>query len=350
MKLKDFYDQLDRTPGVGPFRVRQLLDAGLSVKQIAAKHAKPKEELESAPFLTPACDGYPVAFSQLTAPPLRLFHRGHPIQTLSRPIVGVVGSRRASQFGLNWARKVGTALARNGASVCSGLAIGIDGAAHRGALDECERNPHAGKPVAILGHGWNFLHPPENKKLYQELVDKGTVLTEFPPHQSPAKWTFPARNRLIAALSDHLVVVEAGPKSGSLITARLAGEVGRPVWAVPNAPGRLNSKGVLELLRDGVKTIWDLEEFVESVAPTRRREQEPKLTTLEPRKQMIVELLAESEGEVDCLYNQTNFSPTELAYELTELEIDGLVRRTWDGRWEVLCWDLLGHLNQQVRD
>lgn len=346
MSLRDFYDQLARTPGVGPQRVATLMKAGLTIQQITTRHAQPRPEDHGQPFLTPACADYPVAFHQLSDPPLRLFCRGVKLDLLSRPIVGVVGSRRASRFALSWAQRLGSALARNGASVCSGLALGIDGAVHRGVLEEMKRNPQAAKPVAVLGHGWNFTHPSENRSLFDELKHVGLLLTEYPPDQAPTRWTFPARNRLIAALSDHVVVVEAGQKSGSLHTARFAEELGRKVWAVPTTPGRANSKGVLALLRDGANAIYDLEEFVEEIVPTRRRDLECRdLKRLEPKKRQLLELLVESEGEVDILYQQTNYSPVELAYQLTELEIDGLLRRTLDGRWEPLCWDLLSHLS-----
>jgi DNA processing protein len=269
-------------------------------------------------------------------------------------IVGVVGSRKASSFGLSFARRLGATLARKNASVCSGLALGIDGAVHRGVLEEIARNPKAAPPVGVLGHGWGAIHPPSHEELAKEVERTGSLLTEYQPGAPPTRWTFPARNRIIAALSDHVVVVEAGSRSGSLYTAEFAEQLGRTVWIVPNAPGRPNSAGVLGLWKAGAQTIIDLDEFAETVAPSKvenERSSEalpPSLNSPENRE--ILAHLARCDGSLDDICESEKWTPTELACRVTELELDGVVRRMIDGRWTILRWDLAGHLSQEVTD
>lgn len=346
MTLKNFYERLARTPGLSPLKVARLEEAGLSVEEIARRYARPEGPKSLGDFLTPACTEYPEKLRHLKDPPLRLFYRGLTPSRLSSTVVGIVGSRKASSFGLNLARRLGQILSRKGATVCSGLAKGIDGAAHSGVIQQLARDPEGAPPLAVLGHGFGHLHPIEHLELADKVARQGSLVTEYPPHFAPTKWSFPARNRLIAALSDHLVVVEAGSRSGTLYTAEFADQLGRTLWIVPMAPGRPNSEGVHRLWKSGAEVIHDLEEFAEQVVPSARPGSRPdrRAPKLCATKREILRVLARSEGCTEPLCRSSELSPVELACHLTELELDGLVKRELDGGWQLLCWDLLGEL------
>lgn len=191
-------------------------------------------------------------------PPLdEVFWRGgFPVE----PAVAVVGSRRATAYGLSVARDIGRFLGAWGVNVVSGLAAGIDGAAHRGALDV------GGFTTAVLGSGIDVWYPARNRGLGEEILAAGgAVLSEFPPGTPPAAWRFPARNRIIAGMVGAVVVVEAADRSGALITARMALEMGKDVYAVPGDIDRETSLGCNRLIRDGahpIDTIEVLEELL----------------------------------------------------------------------------------------
>lgn len=345
MKDRLIYDELARTPRLSARKVARLLDSGHSLEQIRFRFARPVGRTPTADFLTPACPSYPEKVRQLYDPPLTLFRRGLDFGELSEQVVGVVGSRKATKFGQQWARRLGASLARRGVSVCSGLAQGIDGACHRGVLDELNRNPEAAKPIGVLGHGWGRIHPMEHYELARQIEKRGMLVTEYPPGFPPARWTFPARNRIIAALCEHVVVVEAGKKSGSLHTAEFALELGRTVWILPNTPGRPNSEGVMGLWRSGAEVILDLEEFVNEVAPRPATKTRPQEDPLSPETADILRLLAQCEGVTADFCRASKLGPNELAYRLAEMEIEGLIRRDLDGSWAILRWDLVKELD-----
>ncbi len=263
---------------------------------------------------------------------------------ISPPRVAVVGSRRASSYGVSWAKRLGAALAAQGVSVCSGLALGIDAAAHLGALKALEGDERAGLPVAVLGHGWEHVYPEENRDLRARMDERGVVLSEYPPGHPPSRFTFPERNRIIAGLCQTVVVVEASQRSGSLHTARFAIEAGRDVWVVPNRPGTPNSAGVLGLLRDGANPMFDIGEFVGQLVEELRithpsSESSQELTPLQ--RALLTALAQDDDAPVSWLCQQLGLSPRQIASGLGQLEMLGMIARRFDGGWEVLRWDLL---------
>lgn len=347
MNLKYLYDELARTPNLSPRKVQRLIESGLSLSQIRSRHHSPKGKAPTASFLTPACDQYPAQLAHLADPPLRLFHRGLPLDSIRGPIVAIVGSRKATRHGLGISKELGKCLAQRGVSVCSGLALGIDGACHRAVVDEIEFSGVSAPPIAVLGHGWGTLHPREHHALAQRVESHGILLTEYPPGTPATRYTFPARNRIIAALARHVVIVEAGARSGSLHTARYADQLGRTLWVVPNGLGRVNSEGVLNLIKGGVEVISSIPEFLEEVAPSKCAAPNPKtLPVMEPEERELLFALARSDGSVDQFCDSTSWSANELAYRLTSLELAGLVRRAPGGTWDVLCGELLGQLEE----
>lgn len=202
--------------------------------------------------------GYPAQLEEIADPPDRLWVRGTLPAT---PAVAIVGTRRATRYGLSLAREMGRAVALAGWVVVSGLARGVDGAAHRGCLDG------GGAGIAVLGCGIDIWYPPEHQRLGEELVaGEGAVVSEYPPGTRPEPWRFPARNRIISGLSAAVVVVEAAEKGGALITARLAAEQGRDVFAVPGDVHRETSLGTNLLIRDGAIPVLGAADLVEALS------------------------------------------------------------------------------------
>jgi DNA processing protein len=201
--------------------------------------------------------GYPSRLALLPDPPSRLYARG---QIPTAPMVAIVGSREAD----SWARRLASALAAElaaqGLVVISGGARGIDTAAHQGALDG------GGSTVAVIGSGFGHLYPEGNRPLFERIAARGAVLSEFEADTPPARWTFPRRNRLVAALSSAVVVAQAADRSGALITARIARELGLPVGAVPGAAGDPRSRGCNQLIRTGAAVVEGLADVLALLA------------------------------------------------------------------------------------
>lgn len=209
-------------------------------------------------ILTPVDEEYPERLKEIPDPPPALFLDGALPGGAS---VALVGSRKASATGIETARGLGAALGERGVCVVSGLALGVDAAAHEGALE-------AGGPVVgVLGCGIDVVYPISNRSLFDRVRKNGAIVSEHYLGEAPLAWRFPARNRIIAGLSDAVVVVEAGERSGALITARHALDSGRDVWAVPGPPGVPECRGSNQLLADGAAVLWDLPEFVAAYSP-----------------------------------------------------------------------------------
>lgn len=208
--------------------------------------------------VTPIDAGYPEKLREMPDPPPALFVGG---ELPGGPAVAVVGSRKATVTGLETARHLGRALGRKGVCVVSGLALGVDAAAHEGSL------AGGGPTVGVLGCGIDVVYPKRNRGLFGRVRRSGAIVSEYYLEEAPLAWRFPARNRIIAGLADVLVVVEAPEKSGALITARHALDAGRDVWAVPGPAGVPECRGSNRLLADGAGVLWDVDEFVEAVVP-----------------------------------------------------------------------------------
>jgi len=208
--------------------------------------------------------GYPANLREITTPPERLYVRGG-FEERDALAIAIVGSRMATSYGLAVAERLAADLAARGVTVVSGLARGIDSAAHRGALRA------GGRTIAVLGSGVDVIYPPENRRLAAEIESRGAVVSQFEPGTRPLSGHFPARNRVIAGLALGVVVVEAAEKSGSLITAGLAGDLGREVMAVPGLLTSAQSVGAHRLIQDGAALIQGWEDVV-SLLPLRWRD------------------------------------------------------------------------------
>ena len=214
----------------------------------------------SVDILLEGRDGYPALLSRIDDPPGLLFVRGTllPQDALS---VAIVGARHATAYGLKVAEQLGASLARAGYTVVSGLARGIDAAAHRGAIQA------GGRTIAVLGSGVLNVYPPEHADLAREVINSGSLISELPPLTAPNVGTFPQRNRIVSGLSLGVVVVQAADRSGALITARLATEQGREVFAVPGPIDCRMSRGCHGLIRDGAKLVESVDDILEEFGP-----------------------------------------------------------------------------------
>lgn len=274
---------------------------------------------------------WPAMFEVLPLPPLVLWASGRT-ELLGTPAAAVVGSRRMSTYGARVATELAAGLARLGVTIVSGMARGIDAAAHEAALEA------DGGSVAVWGTGYDVVYPREHRRLAERLQAGGLVLTEFPPGTAPLAPHFPRRNRIIAALSDAVVVVEASLKSGSLLTAGVALELGRPVLAVPGRVGDPGSEGVLELIHDGAGLARHAADVVAALGPGRRpdgtgwRVIEPDdpldrcASSLDADARRVFGLLpVDEERHVDMLIEQSGESPAVILTALFALQLAGLV-------------------------
>ena len=270
----------------------------------------------------------PELLRQIHDPPPTLFLRGGAdVEVLWRPAVAIVGARACSTYGAQVARMLGRELAASGLVVVSGLARGVDGEAHRGALDA------GGVTVAVLGCGIDRDYPAAHTELARRICERGLVLSEYEPGVEPAPWRFPARNRIIAGLTAATVIVEARERSGALITADFALEDGREVFAVPGEITSMLSTGTNRLLRQGATPLTSTEDVLElfGLSPA----QGPQAPTLSVAAAKVLERLAEGAVSADELARATELEPGPLAAGLAELELAGLVAEA-EGRYRVV--------------
>jgi len=208
---------------------------------------------------------YPTNLRYVYQPPATIYLEGNIIAQ-DQIAIAIVGSRRATDYGLRNAERLGFELAAKGITIISGLARGVDSAAHRGALKA------KGRTIAVLGSGLNKIYPPENKKLAQEVAQNGALISEFTPDTPPHRLNFPRRNRIISGLSLGVVVVEAAKRSGALITANFALEQGREVFALPGKVDSFTSGGVHDLIKEGAKLIESTEDIIEELEPLKSQQ------------------------------------------------------------------------------
>jgi DNA processing protein len=281
---------------------------------------------------------YPPNLLAIYDRPAFLYVLGH-LENDDIPIA-VVGSRHASTYGKYTTDRISRELAMRGITIVSGMARGIDSCAHRGALAA------QGRTIAVLGSGLDVIYPPENNKLFNDIAQNGAVVSEFPLGTQPLPYHFPARNRIISGLSYGVVVVEAGEKSGSLITARLAMEQGREVFAIPGTIDSSSSRGTNSLIKQGAKLIENIEDILEDILPQLERSSSPpthrkydiiipttasetkterNAESLRPVDQKILSALSGRKMHVDDIISDTGLSPADVLSALITLELKGIV-------------------------
>lgn len=302
--------------------------AGSIIEQL--QKIKIDEELKSIEennikIVTILDEEYSKSLKEIYDPSIVLYVKGE-LPKQNDLSVAIVGSRRASFYGLSTAEKLGMQLAQLGIVVVSGLARGIDTSAHKGALKA------GGKTIAVLGSGLGNIYPSENKKLAEEISKNGAVVSEFPFNSSPLAFNFPRRNRIISGLSQGVVIVEAAKRSGALITANCALEQGREVFAVPGKLDSLTSSGTNKLIKQGAKLVQGIEDIIEELnikVETKRESQdagEPKGIELVSSEKILYDLISSDPVHIDNLVGKSGVSSSEAAKVLLNLQLKHLVK------------------------
>ncbi|QII83472.1 DNA-protecting protein DprA [Bordetella hinzii] len=283
-------------------------------------------------ILTLADPAYPQSLLSITDPPVLLYVKGRP-ELLNRPTLAVVGARNATPMGTQNARAFARHLAAHGWCVASGLALGIDAAAHEGAL---AAGPGGGGTVAVLGTGVDRVYPAGNRRLAHAIAAGGALVSEFALGTGAQAHHFPQRNRLVAGLSRGVLVVEAARQSGSLITARLAGEGGREVFAIPGSIHSPLSRGCHALIRQGAKLVETAQDITDELGSPQRPPRPPAAAPAAPPQSAALDALGYDPQHLDALTAGSGIDAATLAAQLTELEIEGWVARLDDGRYQRL--------------
>ncbi len=303
-------------PGAGPAAAAALQEA--PPEREARAHLR-RVERAGLSVVALGAPEYPPRLAEIHDPPLLLYVRGVPGP--EDEAVAVVGARRASVYGRAVAERLGGGLARAGVTVVSGLARGADAAAHRGALSA------GGRTVAVLGCGLDRVYPPEHEALAREVAGSGALLSEFPPGVPPLAHHFPMRNRIIAGLSRAVVVVESRLRSGSLITANLAGEAGKPVFAVPGSVDSELSRGPHALIRDGAALVEGPDQLLVDLGYRPLESLSAAPPPEDPLQRRILEALPETEAVgLEALLRGLSVPAPPVLAALLGLELGGFIR------------------------
>jgi len=360
MDNRDHLIALNAVPGLGPQRIQKLLEHFGSLEKIFKANG---QDFSACTFLPPQVsnalkqfsvdkfliqehellkkhkmtvisfsdEAYPKLLKEIADPPVVLYVKGLPA-LFKESAVAIVGCRRASVYGITTAEKLAQDLCDYNIVVVSGLARGIDTAAHRGAIKV------RGKTIAVLGNGLASVYPPENKKLFDSIAEQGLLVSEFPMAATPQPFHFPRRNRIISGLSLGIVVVEAAKKSGALITADLAIEQGREVFAVPGKVDSASSQGVHGLIKQGAKLVTCIDDIMEELPLALRVKKETQeiskekgdtLTreSLSQEEKDILKLLSSAPVDVDSLCQQAGLPISRIFSALLKLELSGFVKQ-----------------------
>ncbi len=341
--------QLSRTERIGPITFANLLrrygtatkalaelpglakaGGGRSFKlysRTAAEEEITRAENLGAAFVAAGEAGYPPYLRHIADAPPLLCIRGRR-EVAARDAVAIVGARNASANGMRFTRTLARQIAEAGFAIASGLARGIDTAAHEASVGTAT--------IAVMAGGVDHIYPPENERLYGEIAAKGLVVSEMPPGYVPRAEHFPRRNRIISGIAKAVIVVEAAMRSGSLITARFAGEQGRDVFAVPGSPLDPRCEGTNRLIRDGAQIVTSIDDVLEALQATAP----PQVSVLSDpsppvamdgigasERHRVLTALSHTETPVDDIIRECGLAPEQVAAVLLELEIAGRVLR-----------------------
>ena len=362
MTSKEAFLALNLLPGIGPIRVRRLLEAFSQPQDILSTSEKDLQQIpgigremarsirdwenlvdlaeeqrrmadHGITTITLEDSHYPPALREIHDPPFLLYVKGQ-IEPCDAAAVGVVGSRRMTHYGREQARKLSFQLARAGFTIISGLARGIDTAAHEAALAA------EGRTIAVLGSGIGNIYPAENDVLANRIAENGAVISEFPVLYVPDKQSFPLRNRIVSGMSEGLLVIEAPGRSGSLITANQALEQGRTVFAVPGPIDRPTSEGCNRLIRQGATLVTTARDVIDDLstglnslnlgfaAPEHPSEKaSPTLESLDNQQARILKELEKGEQTIDTISEAISVPAGAVSASLLQLEMKSLVKQ-----------------------
>lgn len=347
--------RLSLLPGLGDASLRRLLFAFGSPEQILRAGPGALSKVVPARLAREICEGgasaglttvadwlddaanslvtladarYPKALLHIPDPPPLLYVKGR-VDLLSQPALAIVGSRNATPQGVATAESFAKALSDSGLTIVSGLALGIDAAAHRGGLAGHARS------IAVLGTGLDVVYPARNRALAHQLAAEGALISELPLGTPAIGTNFPRRNRLISGLARGCLVVEAAPHSGSLITARLANDQGREVFAIPGSIHSPLAKGCHQLIKQGAKLVESAQDVLEELGmPAPGTEPARIAQRLDASTQALLEVLGSDPCDIDTLCTRSGLAPDAVSCLLTQLEIDGLVAGLPGGKYQ----------------
>lgn len=350
MDERAYWIAFNRVPGVGPARLTALMElcgniaaawkapiqtlqaAGLDRRSIenvltARQQLDPEAELDkviSRGYGVYCWNdrGYPVNLSKVQQPPPVLFVRGQ-LEEQDELAVAVVGTRQVSSYGREVARELGTELARHGVTVVSGLALGVDTVAHQAVLEA------GGRTIAVLGSGVDQIYPARNRRLALQVIEQGALVSEYPLGTKPEASNFPPRNRIISGFSLAVIVVEAGKRSGALITASFAAEQARDVYAVPGSILSPGSAGCNRLIQDGAIPVTSVEDLLEhlQLANTVAHQEARVTVPASPEEEIVLQHISTEPRHMNDIVRAAPLATSEVCSLLAMMELRGLVRQ-----------------------
>ncbi|VEP12926.1 Protein Smf [Hyella patelloides LEGE 07179] len=335
--------ELEKVEGLGSKIITQIVNqkATINPQQLLEKH------LQNNPhFWTPADQEYPRLLLEIPSPPPILYYRGTVELTEnlgSKPAIAIVGTRYPTKYGRDWTRKISQTLTKEGFTIVSGMAAGIDAEAHSACLAA------RGRTIAVLGTGVDTIYPHSNSQLYHSIQQQGLILSEYPAGTKPDRKNFPSRNRIIAGLSRAVLIMEAPQRSGALITARYANEFCRDVYVLPGSLNNPQSIGCLNLLNRGAHVILGENELLEMLeimpkldinpqpeaAKNLSQPEKPPLSDLEPKLAQIIQAINDDSSSLDAIAQKTNLDTGTLLASLSQLELMGLISQLPGMRYQV---------------
>ncbi len=338
-QLVDYFGDVQRA-WFAPFEV--LRETGLSEK-ICRRIVEVRGELNLESYinriqslgiqiLIRSDADYPRYLKEIAQPPPVLYVRGD-LQVEDDWSVAIVGTRRVTHYGSQIAERFAKRLAEHNITVVSGLARGVDGIAHQAALNA------GGRTLAVLGCGVDIIYPPEHRKLAEQIICHGAVISDYPPGTPPESTNFPPRNRIISGLSRAVIVIEAGVKSGALITADFAADQGRDVYAVPGNINSIQSKGTNKLIQNGAKPIIDIGDLLTDLEVELIQEHQEfrRITPENQSERILYEVINEAPLHIDEIIYQSSLPVTEVTAVLTVMELKGMVKHIGGMKYVKIC-------------
>lgn len=316
---------LQAVPGIGPKLAAAIIETSRTIGVTVEINLAKEKNVHIIPYTD---DRYPEYLKAIYDPPLVLYVRGNLLKT-DAVALAVVGARRCTYYGLAQAERFSRLLAQKGFCIVSGMARGIDAAAHRGAISS------DGRTIAVLGCGLGTIYPRENIELAEQIARHGAIVSELPMNTPPDFRNFPSRNRLISGLSLGVIVVESSLNSGSLITAQWALEQGKEVFAIPGNIDNLYSRGTHKLIKEGAKLVEDITDILQELGPVAeslntsdtQTTTDPRSLSLNSHEKKIFALLSSSPKDIDEIIQLAGLPPSAVTSTLMILEIKRLVKQ-----------------------
>ena len=317
--------ELEAVPGIGPKLANAILEESRNIDIAAEINLAKEKNVQIIPYTS---DQYPKNLKTIYDPPLILYVKGNILET-DILAMAIVGARRCTYYGLSQAERFSKLLAQTGFCIVSGMARGIDAAAHRGAISS------KGRTIAVLGCGLGVIYPRENIELAEQIAQHGAIVSELPMNTPPDFRNFPPRNRIISGLSLGVLVVESTLNSGSLITARWALEQGKEVFAIPGNIDNIYSRGTHKLIKEGAKLVEDIADIIQELGPvaetlntcSEAATNDPRSLLLNSQEKKIYSLLSSSPKDIDEIIRITKLPTSVVSSTLMILEIKKLVKQ-----------------------